>query len=993
MERLRLLPFQIHVTLRVALLVLVLTASFLWVVLGQVERQIEEEGRDGFRLQSHSAFTEVDAIMRSYLLLLDHVQSTLPLLPDPKSRTTQSILAQMLLPYEDAMALYVTRASGEISYVLRVDGEAPPASAYTTGQVYNDPQGRRWADITYYTVDNVELSRRRIDATLIPRSQWYPDTKRLGQFVSPVFTFPGGLQGFTLFTSLPGDAMVGVSMTVALLDRMLGRLALSANGAALLLDDRQRVVAMRLRGDGWRPLTADQVRLNPVADIGHPALVAAAASVPTLAADTAQVVTLADHHYLMAWHSVLALPGMGYRIVLLSPLEDLSLATSGARRTTWLLALGGLLVVLPLTWFGAGVMARRLQGLVRDSERIARMDFTPAPVQATGVRELQQLVRAQDAMRVALQTRTRALEQVSDQLAALIETGASLVHETDRARLVQAVLAAAREVTRVQAAALFVRDDTDQLRALATSGFSPGYVPAPMDLHDPGLRRTSMVVQVALAGEAFVVDDAATDTREPLADWLRMSPQAGLATVSVACLPLRAPDGQIMGVMQLFNARDENGQTVPFGANLLRYAQALAAQAAVALDKHRLVEAQRQLLDALVRILADAVDAKSPYTGRHSARVPALAMMLGREAHAATSGPLAAFGLHSDEAWREFHVGAALHDCGKVTTPEHVIDKATKLETVYNRLHEVRMRFEVVLRDARIEALQDQLQGRATAQQAEAEAARRAAQLVQEFAFLAACNQGSEAPMTPEDMARVRAIGQQRWQRHFDDRLGLSWHELALRRQVPAPALPASETLLADQPWHLVPRDAAEHSALTEGFQMRVPAQLYNLGEVYNLCVARGTLTEEERFKVNEHIIHTIRMLESAHFPAAFRRVPEYAGTHHETLDGLGYPRGLRAEALSVPARIMAIADIFEALTAQDRPYKQGKPLSEALAILQRLVQRGKIDADLFALFLRSGVYLRYAQRFLVPAQIDSVDIEALLKTAPEAGRGPDTRA
>ncbi len=818
MRATRLLPFQIHMTLRVALLVLVLTASFLWVVLNKVQRQTEMEGRESFRLLSASAFGEADGTMDRYLKLLDHLRDTLPLLPDPASKTTQTILARTLLPYEDAMALYVTRASGEISYVLRVDPEAPQGTVYTAGHIANDAQGHRWGDIAYFGPNNVELHQRRIDATAVPRSQWYPQVRHHEKFASPVFRFPGGPLGFSLFSKLPddvaGEAIVGVSMSVALLDRMLDRLPLSAHGTALLLDDQQRVVAMRLGGSIWNTLNTVNVRMKPVTEIDQPALATAvAAAVRAKAGNAVQRVTLQGADYLMAGHQVLALPGMGYRIVLLAPMDDLTVATAGAQRTTWLLTLFGLGIVLPLTWLTAGVTARRLQDLLRTSERITRMDFTPAPLLKTKVRELQQLAQAQDTMRAGLQARTHALEQASSQLAALID-------------------------------------------------------------------------------------------------------------------------------------------------------------------------AQRQLLDSLVRILCDAIDAKSPYTGRHCVRVPELALMLAQEAHATDTGPLATFRFETEAQWREFRIGAWLHDCGKITSPEHVIDKATRLEMVYNRLHEVRMRFEVLLRDARIHALESVRQGRATQQQADTEYARRAAVLTQDFSFLAACNQGPES-MSAEDAARVRSIGSQRWQRHFDDRIGLSWQELALRGDGPAPALPATETLLADQPWHRVPREPGEAQALTEGFKMRVPEHAYDHGELHNLCLPRGTLTEEERFKVNEHIIHTIRMLENANFPAPFTRVPEYAGTHHETLDGGGYPRGLTAAELSVPARIMTIADIFEALTAKDRPYKQGKPLSEVVGILHRLVRRGKIDGDLFALFLRTGVHLRYAQRFLSPEQIDSVDVEAVLGTPP----------
>jgi HD-GYP domain-containing protein (c-di-GMP phosphodiesterase class II) len=432
--------------------------------------------------------------------------------------------------------------------------------------------------------------------------------------------------------------------------------------------------------------------------------------------------------------------------------------------------------------------------------------------------------------------------------------------------------------------------------------------------------------------------------------------------------------------MMVFNATDaESGEVSPFTAAQIAYLEALAAQAAVVLERQKLIVAQDRLLDTLVRTLGEAIDAKSEYTGRHCARVPELAVMLAKEAHNASSGPLADFAFHTDDQWREFCVGAWLHDCGKITTPEHVLDKATKLETVYNRVHEIRTRFEVLLRDVRIEALQAQLEGRMDAAAAAQFCMEREQQLQEDFAFIAVCNIGSEK-MDSGDRDRIRQIAQQRWLRHFDDRLGLSLFETELRKTVAGAALPVPESLIADQPWHLIPRSTEQRHTLTEGFRMEVPEYLYNHGELYNLCVERGTLNEEERFKVNEHIIHTLRMLEGAQFPPHLRRVPEYAGTHHEAMDGSGYPRGLTAEQLSIPARIMAIADIFEALTASDRPYKPAKSLSESLRILQQLKIKGHIDPDLFALFLRSGVYMRYAERFLGSGQIDVSDITPYLE-------------
>ena len=499
----------------------------------------------------------------------------------------------------------------------------------------------------------------------------------------------------------------------------------------------------------------------------------------------------------------------------------------------------------------------------------------------------------------------------------------------------------------------------------------------------------------ALSGEVLNIPDVyQLDPELPYRFDRAVDLKLGYRAVSMLTVPMRSTSGETVGVMQLINRKRDPrtiltadtaaGLVRPFDAFDQHLIEALASQAAVCVERTQLIEAQEQLIDSMITLLAGAIDAKSPYTGGHCERVPELAMMLARAAEETAEGPLADFRLGGDQAWREFRIGAWMHDCGKITTPEYVVDKATKLEANYNRIHEVRTRFEVLLRDARIAWLEGVING---GDPAELEAAylQLQSQLQADFAFVADCNLGGEF-FGPDKVERLRAIASQRWQRHFDNRLGLAWEELS-RHNDSAQELPVPEPLLADHAWHVIPRQSNQIPDASYGFKLEVPEHLYNLGEVHNLTISRGTLTNEERYKINEHIVQTIMMLETLPFPANLSRVAEYAGTHHETLDGKGYPRSLTADELSVPSRIMAIADIFEALTASDRPYKKAKTLSECLKILAGFRDRQHIDADLFALFLRSGVYLTYAERYLQPEQIDAVDVEPYLAAAP-AQRG-----
>jgi response regulator RpfG family c-di-GMP phosphodiesterase len=583
-------------------------------------------------------------------------------------------------------------------------------------------------------------------------------------------------------------------------------------------------------------------------------------------------------------------------------------------------------------------------------------------------------------LRHAQLRRAENLRVAEDKLGTLIDTSRNMAAEEDRLKLLRRILLGGQRISNCDAASLYIKSDNDSLRfTLVTNKMD--LVNTEIPLHDPvtGAPNEHFVsTYAALHNRTVRIDDVYQEQRFDLSGTRRHDEQAGYHSVSMLTVPMSPRAGEVIGVLQFINAIDpDSGAITPFPEEIVSFVEALAAQSAVALDNYNLLEAQRNLLDATIRMTAGAIDAKSAYTGGHCERVPELAIMLAEEACKESSGPLAEFNFTTPEEWQEFRIGAWLHDCGKVTTPEYVVDKSTKLETLYNRIHEVRTRFEVLLRDAQIEALQAQLAGEVPATAMGRYEARKA-QLIDDFAFIARCNIGSE-DMATADKERVRRIARETWRRHFDDRLGLSHEELLRVSQYAAAPLPAQETLLSDKAHHRIPRPQTKALFADYGFKMEIPEQLYDFGEIYNLCVSHGTLTAEERFKINEHIIQTIVMLEQLPLPKHFQRIPEYAGTHHETLTGTGYPRRLGREQLSIPARIMSIADIFEALTATDRPYKRGKPLSEAIRILGQFRDRGHIDGDLFELFLRSGTYQRYAERFLRPEQIDGIDLASYL--------------
>ena len=235
--------------------------------------------------------------------------------------------------------------------------------------------------------------------------------------------------------------------------------------------------------------------------------------------------------------------------------------------------------------------------------------------------------------------------------------------------------------------------------------------------------------------------------------------------------------------------------------------------------------------------------------------------------------------------------------------------------------------------------------------------------------------------MAPEKIARLEAISHRTWRRTLSDRIGISWEEAQRKQRTAEPSLPTEEALIADKKDHIIYRQ--DNDIIPDenplGFKIDTPEHRYNRGELYNLSIVKGTLAEEERFKINDHMVQTITMLNQLPYPKHLRNVPEIAGGHHEKMDGTGYPKRLRKEEMSLTARMMAIADIFEALTAADRPYKKPKPLSESIRIMSFMKKDQHIDPDLFDLFLQSGVYLDYARQFLATDQIDEVDISQYL--------------
>ena len=528
------------------------------------------------------------------------------------------------------------------------------------------------------------------------------------------------------------------------------------------------------------------------------------------------------------------------------------------------------------------------------------------------------------------------MDQGIQRIARLNEIGISLSAERDTNIVCDKILKGAMELTNADGGSLYRMSDDHQtldflivashslnLHMGGTSGVEINF--PPIQLFKDGQANLNMVVSCAVHEDRTInIADAYDAEGFDFSGTRKFDEKTGYRTQSILTVPMNNHEGEIIGVLQLINAKDENGHTIEFSAEERDLTESLASQAAIALTNNRLIEEQRELFEAFIKLIAGAIDEKSPYTGGHCRRLPELTMMIADACHNSDIGVLSDFSMKDEDRY-ELRIAGWLHDCGKVTTPEYVVDKATKLETIYDRVNTVDTRFEVLKRDAKIEMLEQKLARLSEGFNVDSKDIEQAyeekiKQLDEDRDFIRSSNVGGEF-MSEELQQRVAEIAKH------------CWTNSSFKK----------DNLLSDD-------------------------------EVKNLIIQRGTLNDEEREVINNHIVMTIKMLDELPFPKHLLNVPEYAGGHHERMDGKGYPRGLTREQLSVPARMMGIADIFEALTSSDRPYKEGKKLSECLRILGFMKQDGHIDPDIFEVFIKEKVYTQYAEKFLPEAQIDEID-------------------
>ncbi|MFL3025171.1 MAG: HD domain-containing phosphohydrolase [Candidatus Neomarinimicrobiota bacterium] len=535
------------------------------------------------------------------------------------------------------------------------------------------------------------------------------------------------------------------------------------------------------------------------------------------------------------------------------------------------------------------------------------------------------------------------IQALEKQVGNLANIGLALSKEKNMSKLLEMILIEAKRIANSDGGTLYMMTDDNRLRFEimmtdsldfhmgGTSGKEIPFYPVKLYDEEGNPNKSMIAAYVGLTGETVNIPDAYKAKGFDFSGTKMFDEKTGYHSQSFLTVPLKNHEDEIIGVLQLLNAQNNNTKKIiPFASDIQEMVEALASQAAVAITNKNLIKDLEALFESFIKLIASAIDAKSPYTGGHCARVPEITMLLAKAVQETIDGPFADISF-TDKEMYELKIAAWLHDCGKVATPEFVVDKSTKLETIYDRVNEVETRFAALKRDEQIKSLRNELKVERDDSLSKEEKlikiktlkskySKKLRELKSDLEFIKESNIGGEF-MSGDKKDRVHNISNYRWKPNGK-----------------------MENFLSED-------------------------------EVYNLTIPRGTLTAEERKVINDHIVVTINMLEELPYPKHLKNVPEFAGGHHEKLDGTGYPKGLTKDEMSVQARIMAIADIFEALTAKDRPYKKGKTLSQAMRILGFMKNDAHIDVDLFDIFVKDKIYLKYAEEHLDPDQIDEVQM------------------
>lgn len=774
---------------------------------------------------------------------------------------------------------------------------------------------------------------------------------------SPIYIFKGtGEAGFTYSRQAENKkAIIGLDVSLASLSQFLVRQNLPLDSQAIIINSHGEVIASLPKIKGTTAIAATTDKQVPVLQsLLNAQESRTAANNPN---DNNGNSIMFEAQNQQWYGAVVDINNNGnkYQLVIATPASYLTADANSIRNHSTFIAFILLMLSLPIVWYFSRKISNPLIRLRQDADSISNLYFEDNQVERSVIEEVDELHKSMSKMKSTLKQ--------------FISMGNMLTSESNFVRQMQGLLSETTEIAAMTGGMIFLADKDEGIFTPMAFRWNGENIPVAKMSSLQVIEDNFTTFQPVLEGKTITGTLNKENILSQLNDFLQ--PYLPLRFIAV---PMKTHDEQLLGFLLLFNPYELNTERE---RSKIQLVNALVGSLSVSVETQRLLQEQKNLLNAFIQLIAGAIDAKSAYTGGHCQRVPEITKMLAKAAVNVKEGPFADFTL-SDNEWEELHTACWLHDCGKITTPEFVVDKSTKLELIYDRIHEVRMRFEVLKREKEIIFLHRH----ATIMASEADQqllADELRQLDEDFYFIANCNVGGEF-MSDEAIARIQQIARYHWTRTLDDNAGIANEERVRKSRQPTSSLPVQEPMLADKEEHIIYRENKDRRPEYYDFKVPEPTLLYNRGEIYNLSIRRGTLTEEDRYKINEHIMQTIIMLKKLPFPRTMANVPTIAGGHHERMDGKGYPYQLNYTQMSIPVRMMAIADVFEALTAADRPYKPGKLLSEALNIMVNMVNENHLDKEIFILFLQSGIWHEYAIAHLQADKVDVIDVSVLLQ-------------
>jgi HD-GYP domain-containing protein (c-di-GMP phosphodiesterase class II) len=515
-------------------------------------------------------------------------------------------------------------------------------------------------------------------------------------------------------------------------------------------------------------------------------------------------------------------------------------------------------------------------------------------------------------------------ERLGGQIKKMSDIGRALSGVYDLNTLLEMIVDQARNFTNADAGTLYIVEDNtlrfqivqnDSLK-IRMGGKTGETIPFP----PVELKESNVSAFVALKGQSVNIPDVYDTDLFDFTGPKKFDQSTGYRSKSMLVVPMKNHDSDVIGVLQLLNATNPmNNEVIAFSQDYENLSESLASQAAVSITNAKLISNMTELFEAFVKVMATAIDEKSPVTGGHIRRVADLTLTMAEVIHNNDEGIFKDKKFSPDQMY-ELRIAAYMHDIGKVTSPVEIVEKAKKLQTIFDRIHYIRLRMDYMIQKVQLAGQQKKIEllekkaDPAEIKKIESDSEKQIQELEEIRAFINKCNEPGEF-LEDETLERLKEISQRTY---FD-------------------------------------KEGQEQPFITDD-------------ELVNLSIRRGSITEAERKKMQDHAAVTLRMLKQIPFTKKLKNIPSFAGAHHEFINGKGYPLGLKGDEIPFEGKLMAVTDIAEALTASDRPYKKAMPLETVYRILRSMAGNGELDNDMVELFINQEIYKIYQEKHETPA-------------------------